>query len=306
MVFRVLSDLHLEFYTTKSAGGDNGRGCAAQKLLRSIPAADDANADLLLAGDVGWCVRPRRVRYSQTLDALLQPSRLVEADADADASANAAAALLLDPAAKLPSAVNRQFVLLLAGLVRRFRSVTMVAGNHEYYVCRTNGRKVLSPDEVDVVLDVLCRRCGAVFLQKAERVVARTRILGCTLWAPFLGQAAVSMNDRHYVTPNVNLLRTKHVDHLDWIVERLDAPDDDDGGEYDSTVVMTHHLPLPGTHSGYFTNAVAVLCTRPRVWVCGHSHTAVDDDSYGTRVVSRPHGYPEEHGDANHTPLVFN
>ena len=86
----------------------------------------------------------------------------------------------------------------------------------------------------------------------------------------------------------------------DWLRMKLSEPFDG------PTVVITHHAPTlrslqDNPHAGTdldaaFANRWDDLMGRDNValWVHGHSHTAVEYDVAGTRVVSNPRGYPGE------------
>lgn len=326
-MFRVLSDLHLEFYHKRRDG--------VKALLDTIPWTDaDKDTNLLLAGDVGWCVRPGRINaFSESARALLDGNETVlERLARAEDS--------------LPGFVCKSFVRLLSELRSRFRSVTFVPGNHEYYVCidKDSGDRVISPSLVDSVLRALCLRTGVTFLQKGETRIDGVRVLGCTLWAPYKDWDAAQTNDTRYVA-SLRSIQAAHADHFAWLMDKLrmidrhaDAKDDDDDALLTTTtLVMTHHPPIQGNNSCYYADFLQSLQDRicaveeedtvgdaattgtttdaedaeddaedtepplpmclkryAHTWVCGHVHANVDDDTYGTKVFSCCHGYPSE------------
>lgn len=284
-MFRVLSDIHLEMATNPHQG--------VAHLLASIPwTTRDKDSHLLLAGDIGWCVHPSRVQYSKTAQALFG------GDVTSLRSVGTPPTAPNLITAGLPSFIQKSFVELLAEFRSRFRSVTMVAGNHEYYVCQYKGREVISHAQIDIILAALCSRTGVTFLQKEGASIDGVRVLGCTLWAPFKDQDGQRMNDTVQVAP-VHRLRELHADHSQWLLDSLTVPYTDG-----PTIVLTHHLPLNGDHTGYFTdmlNRVAQTQTQTQnlshlvhTWICGHDHTGVNDVVHGTHVLSCPHGRPGE------------
>ncbi|MNF99562.1 3',5'-cyclic adenosine monophosphate phosphodiesterase CpdA [compost metagenome] len=86
----------------------------------------------------------------------------------------------------------------------------------------------------------------------------------------------------------------------DWLRTKLAEPFDG------RTVVITHHAPTlrslqDNPHAGGHMDAAyanrwedLMGCDQVALWVHGHSHTAVDYDVAGTRVVCNPRGYPGE------------
>jgi predicted phosphodiesterase len=70
-------------------------------------------------------------------------------------------------------------------------------------------------------------------------------------------------------------------------------------------IIITHHMPSyqcvepkfrGNALNQFFCNDLDDLITelKPRVWICGHSHEAIDIKIGDTRVVSSPSGYPNE------------
>ena len=86
----------------------------------------------------------------------------------------------------------------------------------------------------------------------------------------------------------------------DWLRSKLAEPHDG------PTVVITHHAPtlrsLEGNpHAGTFLDAAfandwedLMGADRVALWVHGHTHTSVDFEVAGTRIVSNQRGYPGE------------
>ena len=184
--------------------------------------------------------------------------------------------------------------------------VLYVPGNHEFYgghLTRTLEKLRAAQDDRVRVLD------------RDDVILAGVRFLGATMWTDFAAtgnppiaafSAQNSMNDfRQIRTANYRRIRPadlveQSVKTRDWLRTKLAEPFDG------RTVVITHHAPTlrslqdnphAGTHlDAAFANRWEYLMGGERValWVHGHSHTAVDYDVAGTRVVSNPRGYPGE------------
>lgn len=184
--------------------------------------------------------------------------------------------------------------------------VLYVPGNHEYYgghLSRTLEKMRAGQDDRVRVLD------------RDEVVIAGVRFLGATMWTDFAATgnppiaslcAQNAMNDfRQIRTENYRRIRPadlveESVKTRDWLRARLAEPFDG------HTVVITHHAPTlrslhDNPHAGghldaAYANRLEDLMGGDKValWVHGHSHTAVDYDVMGTRVVCNPKGYPGE------------
>ena len=184
--------------------------------------------------------------------------------------------------------------------------VLYVPGNHEFY----GGHLTHTLENLRAAQDDLVR-----VLDRDEVVIAGVRFLGAIMWTDFAAtgnphiaafSAQNALNDfRQICAENYRRIRpadliAQSVETKDWLRDRLaesfDGP----------TVVITHHAPTlrslqdnphAGTHlDAAFANRWDDLMGGDQValWVHGHSHTAVDYDVAGTRVVSNPRGYPGE------------
>jgi len=187
--------------------------------------------------------------------------------------------------------------------------VLYVPGNHEYYgghLTRTLEKLRAAQDERVRVMD------------RDEAVIAGVRFLGATTWTDFAATgnppiaaftAQNALNDFKQIrTADFRRIRpadliAESVKTKDWLSAKLAEPFDG------TTVVITHHAPSmrsleDNPHAGghldaAFTNRWEDLMggDQVKLWVHGHSHTAVDYDVAGTRVVCNPRGYPGEETD---------
>jgi predicted phosphodiesterase len=192
------------------------------------------------------------------------------------------------------------------------RPVLYVAGNHEFY-----GHAI--PD----LFTELRRASGGSpvhVLENDALVLGGVRFLGCTLWSDFEfdgpDRRAVSMEvceravndyrliglggaDRSLATDDTLAL---HQASRRWLTEQL-------AQEHDGpTVVITHHAPLIRARpakpllralGGAFASDLTELMGADRValWIYGHTHMSADLELRGTRILSNPRGYPNQHVD---------
>ncbi|THG82327.1 serine/threonine protein phosphatase [Pseudomonas sp. A-1] len=184
--------------------------------------------------------------------------------------------------------------------------VLYVPGNHEFY--RGHLGKALQAmraagDERVHVLD------------RDEVVIGGVRFLGATMWTDFAAtgnpplaalKAQQALSDfRQIRTDNYRRIRPADLIELaektrNWLRSKLAEPNDG------PTVVITHHAPTlrsleESPHAGglldaAFANAWEDLMGADRVvlWVHGHTHTSVDFEVAGTRVIANQRGYPGE------------
>ncbi len=184
--------------------------------------------------------------------------------------------------------------------------VLYVPGNHEFY----GGHLTHTLEKLRAVQDDRVR-----VLDRDEVILAGVRFLGAIMWTDFAAtgnphiaafSAQNALNDfRQIRAENYRRIRPADLIALavktkDWLRDRLSEPFDG------PTVVITHHAPTlrslqdnphAGTHlDAAFANRWEDLMSGDQValWVHGHSHTAVDYEVAGTRVVSNPRGYPGE------------
>jgi len=187
--------------------------------------------------------------------------------------------------------------------------VLYVPGNHEFYgghLTRTLEKmRAASSDQVRV-------------LDRDEVILSGVRFLGATMWTDFAATgnppiaaftAQNGLNDFKQIR-TAEFRRIRPADLIsesaktrDWLRAKLADPFDG------PTVVITHHAPSmrsleDNPHAGghldaAFANRWEDLMGGDQValWVHGHSHTAVDYDVAGTRVVCNPRGYPGEDTD---------
>ncbi len=220
----------------------------------------------------------------------------------------------------IPETLNCDVVILAGDIDLKTRGVEWarqsfsgpvlyVPGNHEFY----GGHLTHTLEKLRAAQDDRVR-----VLDRDEVVIAGVRFLGATMWTDFTSTgnppiaaftAQNGLNDFKKIR-TADFRRIRPADLIaessktrDWLSAKLAEPFDG------PTVVITHHAPSlrslqDNPHAGghmdaAYANSWESLMGGDQValWVHGHSHTAVDYDMAGTRVVCNPRGYPGEETD---------
>ena len=185
-------------------------------------------------------------------------------------------------------------------------------GNHEYYqgnkrvydheLQRVTSKYRLSIDEIDHAIESLTQTLPNVhFIQRTSFIHDRVRFLGCTLWIHADPQLAYKMNDFDHIADFTPDKCDEFNDRdIKWLNSQLDLPND---GTYDSTVVMSHHLPSyqliaekyhGNPMNGFYANNLDSLVMKANIWVCGHTHYAKHVMIGNCRCYVNPTGYAGE------------
>lgn len=187
--------------------------------------------------------------------------------------------------------------------------IVYVAGNHEFY---RSGRKH--------VLDMLrnsSKEYEVDFLENDEAIIDGVRFLGCTLWTNFqlFGDAlrddcmmmgSRCLNDFSVIqegdsTFSVQDSITLHNESVWWLDMKLKRESFDG-----DTVVVTHHAPSWGSVmpwyqkdllSACFASKLEQLMGFSKLWIHGHTHSSLDYQESGTRVLCNPRGYTRYPGE---------
>jgi predicted MPP superfamily phosphohydrolase len=160
MKFRVISDLHVEFYAHPQY--------LQRKLTKLYPSVDPEEI-LIIAGDLG---------------------------------------VAGSGVTKL--CMNEEYKSMLEYFAKRWNTVILVPGNHEYY----DRDKYCSLKDVDIMIQKECDKLGIIFLNKNSVKIDKKKfksskkdsedrhdnedfvVLGCTLWSESTPEAYKGMNDR--------------------------------------------------------------------------------------------------------------
>ncbi len=201
------------------------------------------------------------------------------------------------------SKLYKKFVTDMAKL---YDQVIIIAGNHEYYQKnkrrfdreskKLSGPYCLTMDMVEKeIREFVTSLPNVHFLQMDTFIYKRVRFLGCTLWTKSDARLSHLMNDYNEI-PNMTPAKCNfiHQTHTSWLINRLNTTSE----EYDTTVVITHHLPTyqlvasnrqdDPTNIFYANNLDAF---EADIWFCGHSHVANSVTIGKCRCYLNPYGY---------------
>lgn len=185
---------------------------------------------------------------------------------------------------------------VLAVLVRRFRHVVHVNGNHEYY-----GADRGYVNRMHRKLSV--RYPNYHHLNNREVTVEGQRFVGSTLWwpgEPF--EMRYFLNDYNCIVGYSKWIAKAHKDAVDYLSRTT----------LDDAVVVTHHVPSfqlrpdtcePNHMDVAYYNNLDRLLPNVKLWVHGHTHERYEVKLHGTKVVTFACGYSKT-GRADWSGLV--
>lgn len=187
---------------------------------------------------------------------------------------------------------------LLTKASKGYNKVFIITGNHEYYMKK--GRMSMK-DMDDYIRNMTQKFSNVHFLQCDSFIYNRVRFLGCTFWSPGNPRLKYRMNDYDHIPGFTSEVNAKlHSEHTQWLTEQLDEI----SNEYDTTVVITHHMPSYDLiHNQYVGDPINVffashsdeLVKKADYWLCGHTHKACHDFQIGKcKCYINPIGYPGE------------
>nr|WP_313014162.1 metallophosphoesterase [Brucella intermedia] len=199
--------------------------------------------------------------------------------------------------------------------------VVYVAGNHEFYGSLTR-RSSLESDQMILRLAEKASEDWdhrLYVLDEDTIVIEGVRFIGATLWVDFLYRLSdvkmfpARMRQATNLLADFEAIRLRngrryepaymlslHRSNAAYIRRELEKPFDG------LTIVLTHHLPHPDCTPEIYRGAEAnyLFCSSefafgnifesadaPALWVCGHTHHALDVEIGRTRVVCNPLGY---------------
>jgi 3',5'-cyclic AMP phosphodiesterase CpdA len=197
--------------------------------------------------------------------------------------------------------------------------VFVILGNHDHYRAGSGPTAPTYESRV-AAWRRTCAAAGVRLLERDTALIGDYRIVGCTWWS------AIDWNDepnhplrsrfasdadfaRHAVAEGINDFRMirgwsvadhvrRHTEDTAWLTDLLVHADD---GR--KPIVLTHFLPHRATIdaqfrgsslNAYFTTHRPDLVRHAHVWLFGHTHTHVDLEIDGVRLVANPRGYPGE------------
>jgi predicted phosphodiesterase len=179
--------------------------------------------------------------------------------------------------------MNPEYRSMLEYFAKRWNTVILVPGNHEYY----DRDRYCSLDDVDEMIRFECKKLNITFLNK-ECVKLRSEpsvpkdsrysksneqsskdsyiyILGCTLWSQATPNAYKGMNDKLKAILSHKELLSTHQEHKEFLESHLQKILKKQNkfskeNSKSSILVITHHLPLQElTHPKYLTEEYKAL-----------------------------------------------
>ena len=203
---------------------------------------------------------------------------------------------------------SKLYETFLTEISKYYAKVFIITGNHEYYQGYTRNvheTKITSyrhsMEQIDEMVKNICGKLHNVhFLQRNSVVYNRVRFIGCTLWSHGESYLAIGMHDYVYIQDmTVEKSNSLHEHDVEWLEQQLSM----EPVEFDSTVVITHHLPtlkLIATQyknhplNCFFATDLDYLVEAADIWICGHSHCANHITIGNCRCYLNPAGCPNE------------
>jgi predicted phosphohydrolase len=184
----------------------------------------------------------------------------------------------------------------IRGISKKFKTVFIIHGNHEYYQLDENIGKTMD-DMVVKTKDIVADLDNVHFLHNSYHDLNGYRFIGSTLWS-YIHDHRYLVNDsisiHNFGADNINKL---HLVHATFLKQTLDQCKKDDM----KAVVITHHLPSfslvdpqykYSKHSQCFAASCDDLITDPvQCWIYGHTHTANKSLINNIPCITNPIGY---------------
>lgn len=179
---------------------------------------------------------------------------------------------------------------------QNFATVLVIAGNHEYYNSTV--------DRTNKLIEKICKRNGAIFLNNSVFIHKNIAFIGTTLWShvPEIAREEVGnyLTDysliRGFTVETSNQMHRECVEFLEKSVQKLKD-------EY-KLIVLSHHSPsLSGTsYPPYeqrltnfgFSSDQSELIQMVDMWMYGHTHYNHPGnvfEKYDTPLVCNQRGY---------------
>lgn len=164
--------------------------------------------------------------------------------------------------------------------------VIMVPGNHEYY---------------DSYIQYTPKIDNVILLREGLTTIDGVTFAGTTLWSNPTPTDFVCTNDGYYIG-GLNIWR-EHRKAREFLSE-----------DWKADVVITHFPPstksrvakYAGRLDSYFINDIGDEIGKhgEKLWIHGHTHSSLDYEENGVRVVCNPKGYGTENPDFKHNLIV--
>lgn len=204
-------------------------------------------------------------------------------------------------------------------IVKKFKHVIHVPGNHEYYV---NGCKPRLQDTIQGVDNKLRQFAkGIPNLSFLNNDVVRIRsngrkycFIGSTLWSEIdkamyktiqrmmSDYSEIYVDDiRRYTPEDMSVIHKKSVKFIQSSIKKI-KPDE-------IGVLLTHHKPIKDCEDrfsmAYESDLAHIIKPPLKLAAHGHTHKKYDKIINGVRVISNPKGYPHEKTNYDNSYTLF-
>lgn len=178
-----------------------------------------------------------------------------------------------------------------------FDRVYWIPGNHEFY----------GNNDASILKESFCEKIKSnIFLvNNFTEIIDETKIIMSTMWSYIPEQNSLvcryKLNDFRYVKYNGERFTTDDFNELHSIAHDYITNEIDKEGAI-NTVVATHHVPtslcVAPHHKGTAINSAfmadlsdLIYHSNINYWIYGHSHTNMNRDINGTKIISNQFGY---------------
>jgi len=187
------------------------------------------------------------------------------------------------------------------------KPIIYIAGNHEYYHREYHSN-------LKNMRDAAKHSKLVHFMEKDEVIIDDVRFLGATFWTSYvlpgidsrtaMRECGRYLNDHLLIrySPSSRFTpkhaQTLHMDTVNWLLKKFNEKTD-----ARKTVVITHHGPSTACqYSGFNITPVSAAFYSDRyellqyadLWIYGHTHSNLDTEINGCRLVSNQSGYLKE------------
>lgn len=188
-------------------------------------------------------------------------------------------------------------------LLRKWKNVLVIPGNHEFY--DSNSFDPFFGSKEEVYSNEKGNTCQYVNNKSVE--INGTIFLCTTLWSyvdPIKAfEIECSLNDYKQISGlKVDTMNEYHQRNKDWLEEAIkEVPDNK------RCIVVSHHVPsynfiserwrgnpINDAFSADMDVFIMKYGHKISHWIHGHSHDALDKSINGTRFIRNPMGYPHE------------
>ena len=195
-------------------------------------------------------------------------------------------------------ATSSFITLALVVLLKKYKDVVFVAGNHEFYGSSIDAVKAeIRSLEADVLDWGDGKGLGRLhFLDNDTCTIGNHRFIGSTMWFPYdrglLESHGRKLDDFSKIEDAKKTIYEENEKGVAFLRKEVLHGD----------IVVTHHLPsylsVHPAYAGHPSNGFFVCDMEnliegvaPKVWIHGHTHTSCDYEIGKTRVVCNPFGY---------------